>query len=258
MTEMQRIKNFKNPFNGAPLYYIGETTSTMDLGREFIREDPSGSGGSGSVIAAGFQKSGRGRLPGRIWVSGPGENMLFTLILHKKDIPSEDIPLSLIAGLGLSFYFEESFNLVPSIKWPNDILIGGKKISGVLVQLVQDYYLTGIGINCNQTGFSSEKLCSATSVKGETGTTVDILSGISSVLYSIHRALKIPDRKAEIEKRLYLKGEEVTFLNGDPLENDRITGIVTGLGPNGTLVLQPGSGGGPRLVAAGEMLVQRS
>lgn len=236
---MQELENIKNPFNNAPVFYIKETASTMILAREYIKNTSQRAGRiSGSVIAAGIQTAGRGRLPDRIWHSGEGENLIFTLILSKKEAAAGFFPLSLTTGLGLSFYLEERFNMEPYIKWPNDILINYKKISGILIESVKDFYLIGIGLNVNQIEFSSDISSSATSLRNETGSYLKHNEELTILLESVKKALREPHKRDEINKRLFLKGKSVRFLSGDPARQDIITGTITGISKEGALLIE--------------------
>ncbi len=228
-----------NPFKNSPVYYIKETSSTMVLARKMLVESMKNSEAvSGKVIIAGFQISGRGRIPGRVWDSNPDENLTFTLILHKSETGSGNFPLSLTVGLGLAFYMESKHLLIPQIKWPNDILIGDKKISGIIVENIKNYYLIGVGINCNQTVFSEELNTKVTSLRKESGQSFDLKDELSAVLDGIHNSLRIQGKKAEIEKRLYRRGKEVVFLSGDPSKKVRFKGVLSGIGTDGTMMLQ--------------------
>ena len=108
---------------------------------------------AGTVIRAGFQSRGRGRIPGRVWSADAGGNLLFTLILSTRAFPFPVTRIPLLCGLALCRYFSTVFRLEPLIKWPNDVLIDEKKVSGILCEARGERILIGIGINCNQSSF---------------------------------------------------------------------------------------------------------
>lgn len=235
--------SINNPFDDAPVYYIRNTVSTMILAKELLKAERSFSAAvSGSVIAAGFQTGGRGRIPGRRWDAAAGKNLTFTLVIGK-DIPGvKEFPLSLSAGLGLALYLEGEHHLAPKIKWPNDILIDRKKLSGILVESAGVYYLLGIGLNVNQVRFNGELAGRATSLKLETGREYDPLYELSLLLGWIRRALETKKKRNGIEERLYSSGSEVSFLPGDPEREEPFKGIIRGIGDGGFLLLEKSDG----------------
>ncbi len=226
----------KNPFTGAPVLYTELTDSTMILAR---RVKPV----HGTVVMAGFQSAGRGRLPGRQWISERNKNLMFTLVLDKGKTPSGRIPLPLITGLGLALYMERSHSLTPFIKWPNDILVSGKKISGIVVEQGLRFYFVGVGVNLNQRSFPEEIDFKTTSVLRETEVSCVMEEELVSVLAGIKSALSIGDPAFEIEKRLFSLGEEVVFISGDPAANERIKGVLEGISPDGTIRIKLDNGG---------------
>ncbi len=103
-----------NPWS-APVLFVESTLSTME---DAQRLDEQGYP-SGTVVVAGFQERGRGRLPERVWAAEPGKNLLFTLSLHlSKGFPPQRLPL--LAGLALAQAVEERFGLATLVKWPDD------------------------------------------------------------------------------------------------------------------------------------------
>ncbi|MCM8786036.1 MAG: biotin--[acetyl-CoA-carboxylase] ligase [Candidatus Omnitrophica bacterium] len=121
---------------GYPVYYYEEVTSTMDLAKNLVKEGREG------IIVAEVQTEGRGRY-GRKWLS-PRGGLYFSFVLKKSkitDFLSEIICLCLIETMK-NFGVENC-----KIKFPNDIIVKGKKICGVLIEKVESFYITGIGIN---------------------------------------------------------------------------------------------------------------
>ena len=126
-----------------------------------------------SIVRAQFQTKGRGQFD-RMWISNPGENLLFSILV--KDVPvvnQELIREWIITGL---MKWLKSHKLVPSFKIPNDIFVKGKKILGILVETrtwedIYQWVVVGIGININQTVFPLE---TATSLAKECNTSFDL------------------------------------------------------------------------------------
>lgn len=155
-------------FIGRKVWYLESTGSTMaDAAREAQAGAP-----EGAIVVAEEQTAGRGRM-GRSWVSPAGVNIYVTIILR----PSlEQLrQLSVIAPLAVCQAIEETTSLFPRIKWPNDVLIDGRKVAGMLVQSeIADgnvlYALPGIGINVNfDAGAHKEIAAIATSLRSELG-----------------------------------------------------------------------------------------
>ncbi|MCL2319163.1 MAG: biotin--[acetyl-CoA-carboxylase] ligase, partial [Treponema sp.] len=111
-----KILPLNNPF-GAPVYHEESVSSTMDTARDLARKQAP----HGTVITVDFQEAGRGR-SGRSWITDPGKNLLFTILLRYKDIQSIPAALTLRTGLAVSLAVED---LAPSlcgsvtVKWPN-------------------------------------------------------------------------------------------------------------------------------------------
>ena len=127
----------------------------------------------GLVIVAEQQTSGRGRR-GRGWISPPGENIYMTMLLRPAFDPGRAPMLTLLAACAAARAAMEPGHESPRIKWPNDLVIGGKKIVGILTEMGMkksrpDYVIIGVGINCNQTTFSGGLEQKATSLKKEYG-----------------------------------------------------------------------------------------
>ena len=137
---------------GEKLLVFDEVGSTNDVLRELTGE---GSAADGTVVVSDSQTAGRGRL-GRKWVSPRGVN-LYLSALFRPDIPARQSPVfTFLASCALVEVFS-GYGVDAEIKWPNDILVGGRKISGVLTELGAsggsvDYLVIGIGVNLNLTG----------------------------------------------------------------------------------------------------------
>ena len=147
-------------------------------------------GKPGDVFAADMQTAGRGRLDHR-WLSAPGENLMMSAVVDVADVPPQEVAtLPLIAGLAVaqavSGVFSGQDN--PSkasdvkIKWPNDVLIAGRKICGILCERSGDSVIVGIGVNVNQTAFPPEISQRATSLRLELGSLHDVADVRDGVL----------------------------------------------------------------------------
>lgn len=144
--------------------------------------------GSGTVVRTDRQTAGRGQL-GAVWESAPGENLTLTIILHPTWLRAEaQAGLSQAVALAIAATIREvTPELTPYIKWPNDLLVRGKKVAGILIEnTISGQAITqaliGIGVNINQSYFS-EALSNAASLSSLLGSRVDI-ERFQAVLFS--------------------------------------------------------------------------
>ncbi|MXZ48352.1 MAG: biotin--[acetyl-CoA-carboxylase] ligase [Candidatus Dadabacteria bacterium] len=148
--EISRIrKHLQAEKVGGQLFVFNELGSTNDVLRELVAE---GSDADGTVVVSDSQTGGRGRL-GRKWVSPGGMNLYLSALFRPEVSPKISSVFTFLASCALVEVFS-AYGVDAEIKWPNDILVGGKKISGVLTELgtsggAIDYLVIGIGVNLN-------------------------------------------------------------------------------------------------------------
>ncbi len=151
---------------GKEIAYFDTVSSTMD---EAFRLAMAGAE-EGTVICAEGQTKGRGRL-GRTWQSPKGKGIYFSIILRPKVSPNEVSQLTLLSAVAAAEAIKNVSGLTPEIKWPNDLLINGKKIVGILTEMSAEtdrikFVTVGIGVNVNTT--AAQLGPHATSLKYET------------------------------------------------------------------------------------------
>lgn len=125
----------------------------------------------GLVVTARMQTAGRGRL-GRTWYSPDGDNLYFSCLLRPACPPAHAPPLTLAAGLGVLDAIDAAAihtGVEASLKWPNDVLIGGRKVAGILTEMSTrgdrlDHVIVGIGVNLHTRAFPDELADIATSL----------------------------------------------------------------------------------------------
>jgi BirA family transcriptional regulator, biotin operon repressor / biotin---[acetyl-CoA-carboxylase] ligase len=127
----------------------------------------------GTLVLAEEQTAGRGRA-GRSWHSERGTGLYFTLLLRPKLAPAQSPLLTMLAGLSAHAAIQGLTGLTPELKWPNDLLLNGKKVGGILTEMhaepsVVRFVIVGIGINVNQEKFPPELASIATSLRKESG-----------------------------------------------------------------------------------------
>jgi len=127
----------------------------------------------GTLVTAGEQSLGRGRL-GRDWHSPARSGLYFSLVLRPPVAAAQSMSITLACGLGVARGIGRACGQQADIRWPNDILLGGKKCCGILVDLVSDggrtrHVIVGVGVNVNQETFPPDLDGIATSLSRETG-----------------------------------------------------------------------------------------
>ena len=134
---------------GKRILHYQEVASTQDVAEKLAK----GGADEGTVVIAETQTKGRGR-KGRNWISPSEGGVYISIILRPNLLPSQIIQIPLIAGVAVSKAIQSTTPLQPSIKWPNDIIIGGKKVAGILTEMSCEmdgihYVILGIGVNVN-------------------------------------------------------------------------------------------------------------
>ncbi|HUN55075.1 MAG TPA: biotin--[acetyl-CoA-carboxylase] ligase [Smithella sp.] len=234
-------KSLAGKFFGHKLYYYPETGSTNDEACSLgIAGAP-----QGTVVIANAQNKGKGRMR-RLWHSPANCNIYTSVILRPQmELPKTSwIPLT--AGVAvaevLDIYSPGKFKL----KWPNDVLIGGKKVCGILTQMETsgdaiDFAVLGIGINVNMSReqFPRDIQEIATSLAIETGHEISRLELIISLYENLEKCYKklmqkgfAPIREKWL-KRSAMIGQTVQVI----FKNETIEGEATGLDDNGSLIL---------------------
>lgn len=158
---------------GRPLYFYPETDSTNDRIRELALEGAA----EGTLAVAEMQKAGRGRR-GRAWQAPAGSGIWMSLLLRPNILPEKASTLTLLAGMAVAEAVRDMTGLGAEIKWPNDILLNGKKLVGILTEMdcseEEIHFVTlGIGINVNTRAFPEEMANIATSLYLESGRQFD-------------------------------------------------------------------------------------
>jgi BirA family biotin operon repressor/biotin-[acetyl-CoA-carboxylase] ligase len=241
-------------FIGQKIIYYPTLTSTMDTARQSARQGAI----AGTVIIAGEQTGGRGRLQ-RTWLSPEG-NIAMSIILYP-DIAY--LPyLIMIASLAVVSAIETIAGLKAQIKWPNDILIDGKKVCGILIENEVKgnkvaYSVIGIGVNIDLNVADYPEISStATSLKSKSHKDLRI-EIIRSLLIEFERLyLVLPDGKPIYEAwraRLVTLGKKVSVISG----NHALEGITESVDETGALVLRLTDGSLTRVVAGDVTLHER-
>lgn len=212
----------------------------------------------GTVVYADEQTAGRGRL-GRTWTAAAGENLTFSVILRPAILPGQINLLPLVAALGVARGIETCCGISVQCKWPNDILLNGRKIAGILLEgsvteRVQ-FVVAGIGVNVNQTVFPEEIRARATSIGRETGVSVDRPALFRAVLESFeheYRAALSTNFRDVLPRWLTyapMIGRKISLRH----ESFEVHGLVSGISKDGGLIVS--SEGKERTYLAGDVTI---
>jgi BirA family biotin operon repressor/biotin-[acetyl-CoA-carboxylase] ligase len=166
------------------IHYFPEIGSTMDAARELAKKGA----GEGTIVIAEAQTRGRGRLS-REWLSPEG-GIYFTLILRPSISPAYAPRINLMASVAVAATIRKLFGLKAELKWPNDVLIEGRKVCGILAEMdaemdVVNFVNVGIGINANTSVPQFEK--TATSLKHALGKEISRKKFLNALLVEINR-----------------------------------------------------------------------
>lgn len=235
---------------GRPLLRLDEVTSTQEVTFALA----SAGAKEGTTVRTAYQNSGRGRA-GRAWSVPSGEALLFSVLLRPELPPARLAPFSILTGEAIASVFIEEFHLTPSVKWPNDVLVNGRKVAGILIQTRLDrsgpIAVVGIGINVRSS--HDDLPPGATSLAAELGMAIDQDRLFSALLAAIGRryhalvASDIGPYMANANNLLWLNGEDVTIDDAGRL----VAGRVVGLGEDGSLLLE--TAGETLRIVSGEM-----
>jgi BirA family biotin operon repressor/biotin-[acetyl-CoA-carboxylase] ligase len=193
----------------------------------------------GSVVLAGQQTAGQGR-HGRQWHSEPASGIYCSVVL--KPAPA----LTLALGLATSDAIARSTGLVCDLRWPNDVMLAGRKVAGILVQNA----IAGIGINVNHTSFPPELASEATSLRLHTGAPVSSTGILLHLLPAIDAFVNLDkDTILRLFARVssYAAGRRVTVAQPDGI----IEGTTAGLDPAGFLIVRKDDGTDTLILAGG-------
>ena len=243
-------------FMGRPTHYWATIGSTMDEARRLAEEGAS----DGTAVVADEQTAGRGRLD-RTWWAPPGSSLLLSLLL-RPDLPAQQAQrLTMICSLAVCDAIAALAGLRAHVKWPNDVLIGGRKVCGILTELDVcqariRYAIVGIGINVNVDLEDAPPLMvPATSLSIEAGRPVARLELLASLCASVERRyVALCEGQSfhqEWAARMATLGERVQV--SGPCE--QWDGLAVGVDEDGALLVR-GADGDVRRVLAGDVTLR--
>ncbi|MFQ5442057.1 MAG: biotin--[acetyl-CoA-carboxylase] ligase [Thermodesulfobacteriota bacterium] len=232
-------------------------TRAFELGRSGEPE--------GAVVIAETQTSGKGRL-GRIWESPAGVNLYASIIIRPNLAPYEAQGITLLAAVTASEAIAAFVPSSPVVKWPNDVLIGSRKVAGILTEMDTEperinFIVVGIGVNVNMTKnlLPDSLKAVATSLRDSAGGEVSRTEFALSLFYSFEKWYKIYLTEGLPPVLGAWKG--LFASEGKPVRvtglNDTIEGICMGVDSTGALLVRRASGGVEKVLAGDVEMVRR-
>ncbi len=245
---------------GRDIQVFQETSSTNDVVEKLARDGVK----EGVVVFAESQTKGRGRL-GRKWISPTHKGLWFSVLLRPNFAPQETTQLTVISATALRRAIKTVCGVTADIKWPNDILIGGKKVAGILTEMSAEvdrvrHVILGIGVDVNLEAmeFSEELRKIATSLKIEVGEAISRAELATEILreldfdYARVRAGKFSAVADEWESACVTIGKNVTVHVGDR----KFRGHAEALDDDGALLVRTEYGHLERVIG-GDVILEK-
>ncbi len=252
-------QRLKGSLFGKRIFHFFRTDSTnrvaLELGHAGEPE--------GAVVLAEEQTAGRGR-GGRAWHSERATGIYVTLLLRPKLAPVQAPLLTMMAGLSAHSAVQALTGLEVDLKWPNDLLVRGRKLGGILTEMHAEpgqirFVIVGIGLNVNQEKFPGELADLATSLRAETGKPQSRMQLLVRLLHEFESDYNrfLREGVATVVARFesvssYARGKRVRVTNG----TESYVGTTAGLGPEGLLQVER-DGGQLMTVIAGDVAEAR-
>ncbi|HET7629290.1 MAG TPA: biotin--[acetyl-CoA-carboxylase] ligase [Bacillales bacterium] len=231
---------------GKTVHFYDQVASTQEIAHKYAREGEP----EGTLIVSDEQTVGRGRL-GRPWHSPKRSGIWMSLILRPPIPPQQAPQLTLLAAVGIVKGLYKAADLQCEIKWPNDILVEGKKLVGILTELQADpdrvhSVIVGIGMNVNteREQFPGELREIATSIRAETGKVVDRAALLQQILFETERLYEAYLQEGFHLVKLLWESHSATLGRSIHARTLRgtIEGEAVGLSDSGFLMLRDADG----------------
>jgi BirA family biotin operon repressor/biotin-[acetyl-CoA-carboxylase] ligase len=247
---------------GRDIRVFTETASTNDVVEKLARDGLP----EGAVVFAEAQSGGRGRL-GRTWVSPAGVGLWFSILLRPRLHPTSATQLTVLAAVAVARAIERQTELRPAIKWPNDVLVGHRKVAGILLEMSTEldrirHAVLGIGIDVNVPGeaFPQSIRTVATSLAAEAGHPIDrpaLATQVLAELDHLYARLNAGDFHEvgdEWMRRCSTLGQHVTIHMG----SRAVAGRAEALDEDGALLVRTEHGVLERIVGGDVTLDRRA
>jgi BirA family biotin operon repressor/biotin-[acetyl-CoA-carboxylase] ligase len=211
----------------------------------------------GTVVIADTQKGGKGRM-GRVWSSPPGINLYCSIVLRPSVMPYQAPQLTFLSAVAVARAIEQTTALRPEIKWPNDVLIGGRKVAGLLNEMSAEtdginFVILGIGVNLNMLAaqFPDNLRTPATSLLLEQGRSVGRAQFAATMLDELDRlygdflTYGFAPVREEWQQRCNANGHEVSVSDGGA---ETLRGRFEGIDGDGAMLVRVSNGSVERIL----------
>ncbi|UCH80129.1 MAG: biotin--[acetyl-CoA-carboxylase] ligase [Nitrospiraceae bacterium] len=237
----------KSKFMGKSYVYLESVDSTSS----YLASMDNDKAVHGAVVAADRQTAGRGRMQ-NTWYSPPGTNLYFSVLLQPEIVPQKAPLLALVTAAALMKVFKQKYpGLHPEVKWPNDILVQGRKLAGILCEMQTEEdkvsrVIIGIGINVNgkSESYPFELRERAISLRDATGATSSRQVLIASILTEFEKCYELwlqqglsPFKKI-LENNSATRDSEIIAV----MNNREVRGIARGISDEGYLMIETSDG----------------
>ncbi len=246
-------ESLKTRLFGHQISYHHETVSTQDIAQSLARNNA----GAGTIVVAERQTGGKGRI-GRDWTSLPG-SIAFSIILRPEIHPTQASKFTIIAGVAAAQAISQISDVNSTLKWPNDIFLGKKKVGGILTEMSAEtdrvnYVIIGIGLNVNTSPeeFPPEISQIATSIRAESGEEIRRAKLLGTVLQNLETLCEefssegfesIRQRWIHLSNTI---GQRVRVTGGIGPD---IEGTATDMDPDGMLIVEEDNGTKHKIIA---------
>lgn len=230
-------ENLSTNLFGQSIQHYLKLDSTNNKAWELISENAE----NGTVVITDNQTSGHGRQSNK-WLSTPDKSLTFSIVLYPNALPNQINLYSLITSLAITDCLTD-FNIQVQLKWPNDILINGKKVGGILCESkisggVMKSMVIGVGLNINEeiTELPKTLRKSATSLMIESGIQYQLETILTNILKHLEHRIKSRETQTHLldwEKRCAHLNQKVTFRSS----NEVVNGMFKGLSSTGQAVI---------------------
>lgn len=226
---------------GKKVFYYEEIDSTNTMAKKLGKQQNT----HGNLVLAEQQSTGRGRL-GRTWSSPKGSGIWMSLILQPKIQSWHASMLTLVAALAVNKSIREVTGLNSLIKWPNDIVMNGKKVCGILTEMNTcneklQCVVIGIGINTNQEGFSPDIQDKATSLRLESGIEIDRTNLIVNIMKYLEQYFEVFMRSESLKELMNEYNQMLVNINRQVRiiePGSEYNGFAAGIDETGALLVK--------------------
>jgi len=228
-----RVLSARRPDAQIDLDWRGAASSTMDVASGRAARGAR----HGVVVGADEQTAGRGRR-GRAWQSPAGAGLYFSMIARPSLIATSLPLLTLAAGVGVREGIREATGLAADLKWPNDLMVGRRKLAGILAEGLglgtrEQAVIIGVGLNVQPAAYPPDVAVRATSLEGELGRAIDRGAVLGEVLAGLWGSIAALERSRDDILRAWRAASPSAF--GTRVEWDMKDGITAGIDDGGAL-----------------------